>query len=136
MATSVLYCVISGSYHREVDKLQSLYNELVINGCQVISPHRINFNSSEGFVRDSEELGTSEEIIEQHHLMGIRQSNLVWLHAPSGYIGSSAAFEIGYAMAHNKPIFCKENLQERSLKQFIYTVNSVYEAVEKMYGQV
>lgn len=133
MTINVLYCVISGSYHREINKLQSLYNELVTNGCQVISPHRISFNSSEEFVRDSEELGTSEEIIEQHHLMGIRQSNLVWLHAPGGYIGSSASFEVGYALAHNKPIFCKEILQERSLSQFVHTVSSVYEAVEKIY---
>lgn len=127
-------CVLSGSYRREPVALEREYRELVAHGCQVLSPHRLNFtNQQDAFVKDEGETLMSADEIERHHLLSLRQADFLWLHCPNGYIGVSTAMEIGYALSLQLPVFCKTKPQEAVFSQFITIVPSVCMAIEERY---
>ncbi|MFZ1300981.1 MAG: hypothetical protein WAQ27_00140 [Candidatus Microsaccharimonas sp.] len=133
MSDGVVRCVLSGSYRKDRNGLLSAYRELVTNGCQVLSPHRLDFEEQDVlFVRDRAEASFSEEVIERHHLLAITQADFVWLHAPKGYIGPSAAFEIGYALAHSIPVYTAEEIDNKGLRPFTTLVASVYKGIESL----
>jgi len=46
--------VLFGSFKKDIAGLRLAYNELVTNNCQVLSPHRLEFDDSE-FARDRAE---------------------------------------------------------------------------------
>ncbi|HSX30869.1 MAG TPA: hypothetical protein VLE99_03040 [Candidatus Saccharimonadales bacterium] len=126
-------CVLSGSYRRDPDGLQREYRELVTAGCQVLSPHRLQLIDPQAdFVKDEAEAGMSEEQLEAHHLLALRQSDFMWLHAPAGHIGPSAALEVGYALACQKPIFSKHAPEEAVFRSFVTVVPSVFMALEAL----
>lgn len=129
----VIRCVLSGSFRKNRPGLISAYSELVTCGCQVLSPHRLEFSSEKAlFVKDKAEEHLSEETIESHHLVSIKQSDFVWLHAPEGYIGLSTALEIGYAAAHHVPVFTNTELSEPVFRPFVHIVPSVYRGLETL----
>lgn len=131
MSRQVVRAVLSGSFRKDAAGLRRAYDELVACGCQVLSPHRLDFDDLNTlFVRDKAEEGLSEEFLEKHHLTAIKQADFLWVHAYQGYIGKSTAFEIGYALAHDVPIFCASNIGEPGLASFIHVVPSVYEAIK------
>jgi nucleoside 2-deoxyribosyltransferase len=122
--------VLSGSFHKDREGLQRAYDELVTCGCQVLSPHRLDFDGEEIiFVRDRAEQETPAEILERHHLLSIKQADFLWVHAPDGRVGVSTAFEIGYALANGIPIFSNGVLDEPNVQPFIRTAKSVYAAL-------
>ena len=123
--------VLSGSYTKDLEGLQDAYHELISTGCQVLSPHRLDFDDAD-FVRDKAEISMSVKEIESHHLVAIRQSDFVWLHAPNGYVGLSAALEIGYAISLNIPVFSKSTIEDSLLRTFVVTVSSVYQAKQML----
>jgi nucleoside 2-deoxyribosyltransferase len=88
----------------------------------------MEFDDSE-FVRDSAEKYVSVREIQNHHLTAIAQSDFVWLHAPKGYVGSSAALEIGFAIAHRIPVFSRHRPSDVTLQEYVRTVSSVYDAL-------
>lgn len=131
MIQRVIRCTLSGSFHRDREGLRNIYNELVTCGCQVISPHRLDFDSvTTLFVRDQAEHELSEVELEKHHLLGIKQSHFLWVHAPNGYIGTSTAFEIGYAVANHLPVFSSTQIDDVMLRHFVHVVPSVFSAIK------
>lgn len=122
--------VLCGTYKRDFEVLQKSYEELVTNGCQVLSPHALNFVSNEkGFLRTKDEQQRSAEELERHHIFAIGEADFVWLHAPDGYIGTSAAMEIGYAFAQAIPVFSREEIDDPALAPFVQTASSVFEVL-------
>ena len=119
--------VLIGSYSRDASSLARCYDELVATGCQVLSPHTLDFDQSE-FVRTAAESTLSPLELENYHLLCIRQADFVWLHAPDGYVGISGAFEIGYALALNRPIFSRTTPTDVMLRQYVQLTSSVFEA--------
>ncbi|MCU1336358.1 MAG: MazG domain protein [Bryobacterales bacterium] len=67
----------------------------------------------------------SPEHIELKHLDAIQKAAFVWLHAPDGYVGLSAALEVGFAHAQGVPVFCRTPLTDVTLKSFVRETNSV-----------
>ena len=120
--------VLCGSYRRDIDGLRRAYDELAVTGCQVLSPRRVDFMDGE-FVVDAAEVGLSPREIENWHLRAIEQSDFILLHAPKGYVGISAAMEIGYALALKKPIFSRTAPVDIMLRELVYVVPSVYDAL-------
>src|SRR5690348_10365321 len=98
ISSNIARVVISGTFRRDRPGLNRLYNELVTTGCQVISPRRLEFDEAE-FVRDTAEHRLDAKTIEDTHLVALEQSDMMWLHAPNGYVGVSGALEVGYALA-------------------------------------
>ncbi len=129
MATSfsVPRVVLCGSFRKDHEGLLRAYRELVETNCQVLSPHSLDFDDAE-FVRDEAAQDMPARVLEDYHLMSIRQADFIWLHAPDGYVGLSAAFEIGYALAHHVPIFCSQNVVDTNLTNYISIVPSVFAA--------
>lgn len=75
MRRRVIRCTLSGSFHKDRDGLLAAYDELIATGCQVLSPHWLDFDDENTlFVRDEAEKSLSEETIERHHLLAISQS--------------------------------------------------------------
>lgn len=133
MAGVVVRCTLSGSYHADRAGLHSAYSELITCGCQVLSPHRLDFDSVETvFVRDKAEADISEVTLEEHHLVSIQQSDFLWVHAAEGHVGASTSLEIGYAIAHKIPIFSSSDIADGTLAHFIQKVPSVYKALERL----
>lgn len=117
--------VLSGTFRRDRPGLKRLYRELVYTGCQVISPRRLDFDDAE-FVRDTAEHDLSVRTIQDTHLVALRQADMMWLHAPNGYVGTSGAFEIGYALANEIPVFTSELLEDAMLCEYVTVCPSVF----------
>lgn len=122
--------VLCGSYRRDRAGLWRAYDELVVTGCQVLSPRRMQFDDDEAFVRDAAEQGMSPLEIETGHLLAICQADFVMLHAPDGYVGLSAAMEIGFATAQECPVFSRTAPQDIALRGLVKVVPSVYDALQ------
>ena len=129
MATSfsVPRVVLCGSFRRDHDGLLRAYHELIETNCQVLSPHTLDFDDAE-FVRDAATLDIPAKVLEDYHLVSIRQADFIWLHAPDGYVGLSGAFEIGYAFAHNVPVFSRTEIIDQNLNHYVTLAASVYDA--------
>ncbi len=109
---------LSGSYRKFPDELAQDLEHFRDCGVNVLSPHSATIISSlDGFVSLKEDPLTSLSLfsetkipeamrfIENSHLRAIQQSDALWLVLPQGYCGVSTAFEIGWALAHNVPVY-------------------------------
>jgi len=119
--------VLSGSFKKDIAGLRLAYNELVTNNCQVLSPHRLEFDDSE-FARDRAEADMTIREIEDHHLLALKQADFLWLHIPDGYFGLSASFEVGYARACGVPVFANQPPTDAMLGEYVQRVPSVFAA--------
>lgn len=123
--------VVCGSYHRDPAGLQRLFRELEMTGCRIISPIGIDFSDLQSsVVRTENEKDFTTLELERFHLRAVNDADLIWLHAPDGYIGLSAAFEIGYAIAKNIPIYCFQKPHDEMLATLVHKVDSVFLALE------
>jgi len=122
--------VVCGSFHQDKAKLEKLLRELEASQCQVLSPRSIDFESaSDMFVRNAAEASLSIRQIEDFHLQAIKLADFIWLHSPDGYVGTSGAFELGYACANQKPIFAHSVPSDKMLACYVRSIGSVFEAV-------
>lgn len=123
--------VICGSYHRDPAGLRRIFRELEATGCRVLSPLSIDFiDMQPEVVRLRSEQDFTIQELEKFHLRAMKEADIIWLHAPGGYVGLSGALEIGYATALNKPVFCKELPVDEMLQSQIVLTNSVFDALE------
>lgn len=127
MNSDAMRVVLCGSFRKDHEGLLRAYRELIDTNCQVLSPHSLDFND-DAFARDDGTLDMPARLLEDYHLMSIRQADFVWLHAPEGYIGLSAAFEIGYALAHHTPVFSRHLPNDPNLSNYVTVVPSVFDA--------
>jgi NTP pyrophosphatase (non-canonical NTP hydrolase) len=112
--------VVCGSFRKERRQLEADIEELTRAGCAILSPADTDFvEEREGFVFARHELGSTPEEIERVHLGAIHRANFVWLHAPNGYLGPSAAFEVGMASAAGVPVFSRRQPVDVALKSFV-----------------
>jgi hypothetical protein len=73
-------------------------------------------------------------VVQSRHLAAIAASRFVWLVAPDGYIGQSAAMEIGFAAAHGVPVYSTQVPSDLTLRQWVNTVSGVREALARSPG--
>ena len=132
-SSSIIRATLSGSFHRDLEGLDRSYQELARNQCQILSPRSLEFkDASVLFVKHAVERDDPNDIIQKHHLQAIALSDFVWLHAPEGYVGTSAAMEIGYAYRNGTPVFSSEIPKDEMLKHFVTFVPSVFAAIEQL----
>ncbi len=109
---------ISGSYRKFPDEIAAALEHFQDLGVTILSPKSATILSSlAGFVSlkgdiipridqvSQNDIVQSMRLIENSHLNAIQQSDALWLALPQGYCGAATAFEIGWALAHNIPIF-------------------------------
>ena len=125
--------VISGSFHRHFDGIAKLIKKFESLGVGVLSPKDSRvINSGAEFVLLESDDTSNPQTLEQRHLDAIISADGFYLYNPEGYLGDSAKFELGWANALHKPIFCKEPVNDAVLKFFCGTVatpKQVYEAL-------
>jgi len=123
--------VLSGSYHRAPERLRRLFRELEVTGCRILSPITLDFDNAP-VVRSTNETDMSARELEAFHLRALSSSNFLLLHAPDGYVGTSASFELGYARALRIPCFSLETPADEMLASQVATVGSVFEILEQL----
>jgi NTP pyrophosphatase (non-canonical NTP hydrolase) len=122
--------VVCGTFRRAVDTLRRDFRALQIAGCDVLSPITVEFVAeTDGFVLAEHELGRKPTDVERRHLEALQQADFVWLHAPDGYVGASAALELGVAHALGIPTFSQSQPVDSVLRDFVEAVENVEEAV-------
>jgi len=100
-----LSVVLCGSFRRDPSSLATTYAELR-RSFAILSPTAVDFvDDSAEFVRLRDELNEPERDIEARHLAAMTDADFIWLHTPDGYVGTSAAMELGHATALGVPIF-------------------------------
>lgn len=123
--------MLSGSYHRAPDALARLFRELETNGCRILSPITLDFvDASDQTVRIKNEASLTARELELFHLRAIAESDFVLLHAPGGYVGTSASFELGYASALGIPCYSYESPSDEMLASQVRLASSVFEILE------
>ena len=128
--------VISGTYRKDNEGLKRVYAELQDLGCRVLSPTSVQVTSDvDGFVFMKGEQRELPESIELRHLTAIQEAQFVWLHAPEGYVGVSAALEVGFAHAIGIPVYSRTLVSDPILASFVEHVASPKVVVEDVGGQ-
>jgi NTP pyrophosphatase (non-canonical NTP hydrolase) len=122
--------VLSGSFRKDLAGLSREFEELQDLGFRILSPANTKAVSEEdGFVFMEGEESAAPEAIELRHLDAIRRSAFVWLHAPEGYVGPSAALEVGFARASGIPVYSRVAPTDKVLQNLVQTVSSPSELV-------
>jgi NTP pyrophosphatase (non-canonical NTP hydrolase) len=120
------HVVLSGTYRKDFQGLRRAYEELIDLGCEVLSPLNVSaVKEVDGFVYMKGEEAVSPESIEARHLNAILAAQFVWLHAPNGYVGPTAALEVGFAKACGIPVYCQEKPADPALHHLVATVDSL-----------
>jgi dCTP diphosphatase len=125
--------VICGTFRREQQQLRSDYAAFVELGCEVLSPRDVGFvDEVDGFVLASDERGRRPGDIEADHLGAMEMADFVWLHCPRGYVGRSAAMELGFAQALGLRVFGRTAPDDVALSSFVRPAPSPMEALESV----
>jgi NTP pyrophosphatase (non-canonical NTP hydrolase) len=117
--------VICGTFRKDVEGLRRLFEQLKDLGFNVLSPLNVDIVTEEkGFVYMHGEEAETPENLELRHLDAVQRARLIWLHAPEGYVGPTAALELGFARASGIPVFSTANISEVALRAFVTVVSS------------
>jgi NTP pyrophosphatase (non-canonical NTP hydrolase) len=117
--------VLSGTYRKGFEALRRTYEEFRDLGCTILSPSNVSIvREHEGFVYMQGEETDTPENIEDRHLRAIQKANFVWLHSPDGYVGPTAALEVGFANAAGVPVYAREAPIDKVMQSFVRVVES------------
>ena len=126
---------VSGSFRRHIAEIQRDVNEFSTLGASVLSPAdpRVVDAFGEFLFVASDRLRTVRTV-QSRHLLAIASSDFLWLVCPDGYVGPSAAMEIGYANARDIPVLAATPPTDLTMRQFVQVVPSLCTAVERTAG--
>lgn len=114
--------MICGSFRKDPEALRTAYTALT-ERFAVLSPLGLDFVDPEAdFVRLPHEVSLAAATVEQNHLNALAEADFVWLHAPDGYVGPSAMFELGHAKAMGIPVFTDRILGETTFQSWVNVV--------------
>ena len=117
--------VLCGTYRKDIEGLRRAFEELKDLGFNVLSPSNLDIiKEKNGFVYMQGEETQTAERLELRHLDAIERARLVWLHAPEGYVGPTAALELGFAKASGIPVFATCAPVDEAFRSFVKVVVS------------
>jgi NTP pyrophosphatase (non-canonical NTP hydrolase) len=123
-AGATLTTVLCGSFRRDPMRLRRTF-ETLRSEFEVLSPMSLDFvDPAAEFVRLEHELDEPEADVERRHLDAIGRADFVWLHAPDGYVGTSAAMELGHASAQGVAIYSDTRPTDPVLASLVVVVAS------------
>lgn len=127
----MLSVTVSGSFHRHLHAISLTVLELSDLGIRVLSPADPRIVHCLGeFLFVASDRVRSVRLVQDRHLESIRVADFVWLVAPDGYVGQSAAMEVGFAVANCVPIFSLHRPSDLTLRQYVRTVNRLQDALD------
>jgi hypothetical protein len=131
-----LLATVSGTFRKAIDDVQRDVERLGDAGVLVLSPADPRIVDRFGdFVFVASDQVRHLRTVQARHLAAIEVSDFLWLVAPDGYVGTSAAMEIGFAVARRIPIYCAEVPSDLTLRQWVTVVEGIAGAVERHTGR-
>lgn len=126
----MISATVSGSFHRHLAAISDAVLNLHEHGVRVLSPADPRVvDSFDVFLFVASDRVRSVRLVQDRHLESIRGADFVWLVAPDGYVGQSAAMEVGFAVANSVPIFCLHKPNDLTLRQYVHSVENLREAI-------
>jgi hypothetical protein len=123
---------VSGTFRRAMTDVQDAVTELTNHGVEVLSPADPRIVDRFGdFVFVASDAVRHLRLVQARHLAAIAASDFLWLIAPDGYIGQSAAMEIGFAAARGVPVYSQQIPSDLTLRQWVTNVSAVREALAR-----
>jgi hypothetical protein len=133
MTDAPITATVSGSFRRTMAAVQDAVYALTDAGARVLSPADPRVVDRFGdFLFVASDRVRAINLVQSRHLAAVQASDFVWLVAADGYIGLSAAMEIGYAVAAGTPVFCTEVPSDLTLRQYVTVVGSIEEALGRI----
>jgi hypothetical protein len=124
---------VSGSFHLAMPAIMEAVHDLTDAGVQVLSPADPRVVDQFGdFLFVASDRVRAIKLVQSRHLAAIEASDFVWLVAPGGYVGQSAAMEIGYAVAKGTPVFASEVPADLTLRQYVTSLPSSRDALRRI----
>ena len=134
MVERQLLATVSGSFRQHMSAVQAAVYELTDRGVIVLSPADPRVVDQFGdFVFVASDRNRSIGLVEDRHLSAIAASDFLWLVNPDGYIGTSAALEVGYATALEIPIFSLEAPVDLTFRRYVTVAASLSQAVDQAF---
>jgi NTP pyrophosphatase (non-canonical NTP hydrolase) len=126
-----LAVVLCGTFHRELEALEAVWREFEEAEVEILSPRDLRFvEDRTGFLLSSSEIDELPAEVEHRHLTAMMSADFIWLHAPDGYVGRSAAMELGFARALGLGVFGQTPPSDVALGELVRQVDSPSSAVE------
>lgn len=124
---------MSGSFRKAMVEVAHAVYDLTGLGVVVLSPADPRVVGAIGeFLFVASDPVQSIKRVQSRHLAMIAVSDFVWLCAPDGYVGVSAAMEIGFAEGKGVPVFTRDRLMDATLREFVVRVDSQSVALEQV----
>jgi hypothetical protein len=124
---------VSGSFRRHMSAIQHAVYDLTDAGAHVLSPADPRVVDAFGeFLFVASDRQRSVRLVQSRHLVAITESDFVWLVAPDGYVGPSAAMEIGFALARGVPVYSGTPLNDLTMRQFVSVVPGIVTALDRI----
>lgn len=119
-------------YLPEVARVTGIFSSA---GVEMLSPMggKVINEGSEFVIFDYDPPNFSDRDIQLLVLAKMHAADFVYLVNPNGYLGKSAAFELGYAFAQGMQVFSMEEIKDMH-KDFVTAVVSPGAAIQKIYG--
>ena len=126
----MIRATVSGSFRRHMTAIYDAVATLTDMGVKVLSPSDPRVVDQIGdFVFVASDRVRSIRMVQDRHLESIRSSSFLWLVTPDGYVGQSAAMEVGYAAAVGTPIYCSVAPSDQTLSKYVHVFESIQAAV-------
>jgi len=107
--------------------------DLMDRGVKVLSPADPRVVDQVGaFLFVASDRYRSVRLVQDRHLESITSSDLLWLVSPDGYVGQSAAMEMGFAAAKGIPVYGQTAPTDLTLRQYVTVVSSLEEGIRHL----
>lgn len=124
--TRALRATVSGSFNRFIAEVGEAVIELRGLGVQVLSPEDpIVVGAVGDFLFVASDPVHCLKLVQDRHLAAIAASDFVWLVNPGGYVGVSAAMEIGYATRSGVPVFSTTLPRDTTIREYVTKVSAL-----------
>jgi len=121
---------VSGSFHRHIDHIYDDVKEFKHRNVKVVSPeYPVVADEINSFLFIESDFHRSIKHVQDRHLTAISISDFLWLTCPDGIIGTSASLEVGFAIAINKPIYCRTSILDSTLDKYVTKVSEPGQAL-------
>lgn len=128
-----LTVVVSGSFHRHMEKITAVVHDFAAQSVRVLSPADPRVVAYQGeFLFVASDPIRSIKLVQDRHLDCIRAASFLWLVCPDGYIGLSAAMEIGAAREAGVPVFAAHAPNDLTLREYVLVVSSISDAIRQV----
>jgi hypothetical protein len=111
-------------------EIERVVQEFTARGARVLSPAYPKVVDHLGeFLFVASDRVRSIRLVQDRHLTSIAESDFLWLVSPDGYVGQSAAMEVGFAVARGIPVLSTTLPTDLTLRRYVTKVENISVAI-------